>query len=244
MDRSVYLRMNEQEESHWWFAARRNIIAKTIERLIKLPEKAYILEAGCGTGGNLEILKTFGRLDAFEFDSAAREISEIKSKLPIKLGSLPDAIPFEPRAYNLIGLFDVLEHIKDDEGSLRALGKRLKSDGCIFVTVPALPWLWSKHDERHHHFRRYTRNSLSLTAKRAGLEVVDTFYFNSLLLPLAICLRAVKAIFRSKTPDDTMPSPWLNRSLYKVFSSEQHLVGKFKFPIGLSVCAILKIKTV
>lgn len=106
--------------------------------------------------------------------------------------------------------------------------------------MPALPWLWSKHDERHHHFRRYTRRSLRETAAAAGLAAERCFYFNSFLLPVAVGMRAIKAALGSDSPDDTMPSAGLNRALYAVFASERHLVGRIGMPIGLSVCAILK----
>lgn len=242
MDRLVYERMNAQEAVHWWFAGRRDIIRQTIKRLIALPEEARILEAGCGTGGNLEMLKSLGDLDAFEYDAAAREIAEQKSDLSIPFGALPNDIPNAGKQYDLIALFDVLEHIEDDEATLESLGARLSDDGRIFVTVPALPWLWSSHDVRHHHFRRYTRRSLRDVADRAGLDVESTFYFNGLLLPVAIGLRWLKALTKSDTPDDTVPAAWLNRLLYRVFSAERHLIGRVPLPVGLSVCAILKAK--
>lgn len=242
MDRLVYERMNEQETAHWWFAGRREMIRTTIERLIPLPRKARILEAGCGTGGNLEMLKGLGDLDAFEFDSDAREIAAAKSSLEIPFGALPHDIPHPEKRYNMIALFDVLEHIEDDEATLQGLSERLEDDGRIFVTVPALPWLWSSHDERHHHFRRYTRKSLTAVAERAGLDVEHHFYFNSLLLPVAVGTRWLKALMRSDAPDDTMPATWLNKTLFRVFSSEKHLVGRLSLPLGLSVCAILKEK--
>lgn len=242
LDRLVFERMNEQEATHWWFKARRDII-RTVVGNMSLQSDANILEAGCGTGGNLEMLMRFGKLDAFEFDEIAREISEEKSGLKVPHGALPDAIPFEGKTYDLIGLFDVLEHIKDDGATLTELGKRLNQDGRIFVTVPALPWLWSRHDERHHHFRRYTKKSLRQVANIAGLEVEKCFYFNGLLLPVAMGLRALKSILRSDAPDDTMPSPWLNKALYNVFSFERHLIGRIPMPIGLSVGALLKRKT-
>lgn len=242
MDRLVYDRMNEQEATHWWFAGRREVIRKTIERLIPLPDKARILEAGCGTGGNLEMLGSLGELEAFEYDAIAREIAEHKSALDIPFGALPHDIPRPENRYDLIALFDVLEHIENDTETLSGLSTRLSEGGRIFVTVPALPWLWSGHDVRHHHFRRYTRKSLAQAAEDAGLEVENSFYFNGLLLPVAVGMRWLKALMRSAAPDDTMPSGWLNKALFRVFSAEKHLVGRLRLPLGLSVCAILKEK--
>jgi SAM-dependent methyltransferase len=231
--------MNEQEAAHWWFSARREIIQKAIRRLVKLPNNADILEAGCGTGGNLQMLQDMGQLDAFEYDEIAREIAGEKAGMDIPFGELPAKIPHGDKKYDLIGLFDVLEHIEDDCSTLSSLGNRLKDDGKILVTVPAMPWLWSRHDEHHHHYRRYTRKSLEKAVQDSGLELKHCFYANYFLLPVAMGLRAFKALIRSESPDDLMPSNWLNRALYRVFAAEQHLIGRINMPVGLSVCAVV-----
>lgn len=240
MDRDVYARMDQLEAHHWWFVGRREIIRTAIERLIALPQRAAILEAGCGTGGNLAMLSSLGELDAFEYDDIARRRAEEKSDRTLPFGALPDQIPGEDRAYDLIGLFDVLEHVEADEASLAALGRRLSKDGRLILTVPAYGWLWSKHDERHHHFRRYTKASLKEAAAAAGMTVERSFYFNSFLFPVVVAVRALKAVLGHDTPDDDLPSPVMNRLLSRVFRTERHLVGTIPMPFGLSLCAVLR----
>jgi SAM-dependent methyltransferase len=239
MDRAVFERMAAQEDLHWWFAARREIIRSVIDRLVDLPDRARILEAGCGTGGNLEMLAGFGQVRAFELDAEARKVATSKSGLAVAEGALPDALPFEAERFDLIGLFDVLEHVEADEAALHALRGRLAPGGRIVLTVPAFPWLWSRHDERHHHFRRYTRPGLSRVGERAGLRVEHGFYFNTLLFPVAVAQRAFKALFRLDHADDTLPPPALNAAMRSVFAAERHLVGRLAPPVGLSLCAVL-----
>ena len=239
MDRAVFERMAAQEDVHWWFAARREIIRSVICRLVELPGSPRVLEAGCGTGGNLDMLGGFGQLRAFELDAEARRIAAEKSGLAVAEGALPDAVPFGAERFDLIGLFDVLEHVGDDEAALRALRGRLAPGGRIVMTVPAFPWLWSRHDERHHHFRRYTRRHLTDVARRAGLRVEHGFYFNTLLFPVAVAHRAIKALLRLDHADDTLPPPALNGALRSVFAAERHLVGRIALPVGLSLCAVL-----
>ena len=239
MERTVYDRMNELETNHWWFVARRRVIAALIRRHgPKAP--ARILEAGCGSGGNLAMLGGFGAVDAFEYDETAREAARAKSRLDVRYGALPDDLPFDGRRYDLIGLFDVLEHVEGDTAALAALGARLAEGGVILVTVPAFPWLWSRHDERHHHFRRYTRASLGRVAQAAGLKVRYSSYFNFFLFPLAVATRAAKRLAGSDTPDDTMPSALVNAALTRVFGAERHLVGRIRLPVGLSLAAVLE----
>lgn len=186
------------------------------------------------------MLQDLGHLDAFEYDEIARHIAEQKADMEIPFGELPTNIPHGGKKYDLIGLFDVLEHIEDDHSTLLNLSDRLKDKGKILVSVPALPWLWSRHDVNHHHFRRYTRGSLKQVAEGAGLKLTYSFYANYFLLPVAIGLRAVKALTRSGSPDDHMPPTWLNRKLYRVFAAERHLIGRIRMPVGLSVFAVLE----
>ncbi len=240
MDEEAYARMGTQEENHWWFAARRQIVARLISKYCTLPSDPQILEAGCGTGGNLKLLNSFGKLDAFEFDETSRNTAQKKSGMIIPFGALPDEAPFLGKKYDLIVLLDVLEHIGPDQASLAALDDKLKDGGRILVTVPAMPWLWSKHDEVHHHFRRYTRNSLRMVAQAAGLEVVRTGYFNFLLFPLAVIKRLSDYLLSSTDPDDKIPGPWLNSFLFRIFRIERHLIGAIPMPWGLSLFTILK----
>jgi len=240
MERCVYERMNELEARHWWFSARREIIASLIQPLLKENPDAAILEAGCGSGGNLSMLRHFGKVDAFEFDSVALQAAEEKSGLDIRFGALPDDVPFEDNRYDLIGLFDVLEHIEADESSLAILAERLSERGKILVTVPAFPFLWSKHDETHHHFRRYTRASLAEVAEKAGLKVSHSSYFNTFLFPFAVASRALKKLMGSETPDDQLPPAWINGVLTRVFGVERHLLGRMHLPFGLSLAAVLE----
>lgn len=243
MERSTYDRMNSLEAEHWWFVGRRSIIKAAIKRLVTLPKDPSLLEAGCGTGGNIDMLKSVGTLRAFEFDAGARAVAEDKTGLVVPFGALPDDIPHANETFDLICLFDVLEHVEKDTESLAALATRLKPQGRILLTVPAYPWLWSHHDETHHHFRRYTKTSLTEAAKAAGLKVETTFSFNVFLFPLILLVRFLKRLTGSTAEDDKMPSPVVNTILKGTFSAERHLVGRVPMPVGVSLGAVLKLET-
>ena len=110
MERNVYHRLDQLEGEHWWFCARRQILKSVIARFAPQNKRLRLLEAGCGTGGNLQMLSEFGRLDAFELDDEARDIARHKLSIDIKSGMLPDGIPFKPGSFDVVVAFDVIEH--------------------------------------------------------------------------------------------------------------------------------------
>ncbi|MGF1522343.1 MAG: class I SAM-dependent methyltransferase [Leptolyngbyaceae cyanobacterium] len=237
MEHVLFHQMSQLEEVHWWFVSRRAILDAVIKQL-PLSDQAAILEAGCGTGGNLAMLSAHGTVSAMEYDSVAREMSISRGIGMVAAGSLPDAIPFEPRKFEMIALFDVLEHLDEDVASLQALRHRLKSDGWLILTVPANPWMWSHHDEIHHHRRRYTLRHLRRVVKNAGYEITYVSYFNFLLFPLIATIRLLQKM-TGKHQDDgdlTLPSKLANKTLTSVFSFEKHIMAnQISIPFGVSL---------
>jgi len=126
MERAVYTTMAEVEDEHWWFVARRRILAEVIERTARLGKPARVLEAGCGTGGNLAMLARFGAVSAFEPDEGARRHARAKGAYDVRPGSLPDAVPFEAGRFDLVAALDILEHLDDAAAGLAALASRLR----------------------------------------------------------------------------------------------------------------------
>lgn len=240
MERAVFDRMAELDQDHWWFLARRRILKRLIERVVRPPEKAKILEVGCGTGHNLAMLKEFGSLEASELDRCARAVASKRLPRKVKSARLPDLSMFKRNGYDLIALLDVLEHVPDDLASLRAIHMRLKPGGALLLTVPANPWMWSAHDAAHHHFRRYTKKRLEELFLRAGLEVQLLSYFNSLLFPLVAAARLAGKVMRKDSADDRLPSAPVNAVLNTVFGFEAGLIGRLPMPFGVSLVAVVR----
>jgi SAM-dependent methyltransferase len=239
MDRAAYDRMAEIDGTHWWFAARRQIITDLIRRRVAPPKSARILEVGCGTGSNIAMLQQFGAVDALEPDDGAREWAMQRSGLAIQGGFLPeDGDRIAGAAYDMIVLLDVLEHIPQDGPALATLREKLAPGGRILLTVPAMRWLWSAHDAVHHHQRRYTRAGLRKVVEDAGFRISYISYFNTLLFPLVVAARAVGKLTGREGGDDAMPGGLVNRVLKGLFASERHWLVRGAFPVGVSLACV------
>ncbi|MDQ3077366.1 MAG: class I SAM-dependent methyltransferase [Pseudomonadota bacterium] len=240
MDRAVFDRMAELDQNHWWFTARRRILSQVIERVVHPPAGARILELGCGTGHNLDMLARFGRVEASELDDHARALAVKRLGRPIETVALPDLSMFPAASYDLVALLDVLEHVVDDRGSLAAIFTRLKPGGALLVTVPANPWMWSAHDVAHHHHRRYRKREIAVLAKDAGYDIDLLSPFNSLLFPLIASVRAIGKLRGKEAANDAMPSAPVNAALDRIFGLEAGLIGRLPFPFGVSLVAVLR----
>lgn len=237
MERETYDRMAEIDGAHWWFVARREIIASLIEAHAPAKRPLRILEVGAGTGSNIALLQRYGAVDAIEPDDGARALASKRTGVAIKGGYLPD-VPLDDGAYDLIVLLDVLEHIPDDLGALQSLRSKLAPGGRLMVTVPAMPWLWSAHDAAHHHQRRYTAATLEAVFASAGYATQYRAHFNSVLMPAIVGARAIGKLMGREGGDDAMPPKPVNAVLRTLFGVERHWVARWSPPLGVSLALI------
>lgn len=238
MERIVYEQMAELDQRHWWYRARREVIAALIRRLAPPPADGRILEVGCGTGHNLAMLGRFGAVDAVELDEQARVLAEQRLGRPVHNAPLPELAGIADAAYDLIGAFDVIEHIDDDDAALATIAAKLKPGGKLVMTVPAHPWMWSAHDVVNHHKRRYSKRALRRLVEGSPLRLEAIGYFNSLLFPVAIAERTASKLRGKQDSDLTLPPKPLNLALERTFAAERHVIGRLPLPPGLSLFAV------
>lgn len=241
---SHFSQLAQLEENSFWFQARNQLILWALEKYCQ--DFKSLLEIGCGTAYVLSgISKKFPQriLHGSEIFIAGLDFA-IKRLPSINLMQM-DArnIPFEEE-FDVIGAFDVLEHIEEDEQVLKQVYAALKPEGFMLLTVPQHTWLWSSIDERAHHVRRYTASDLHSKIKTAGFQIIRSTSFVSTLLPAMIASRFFQNKNSHKEIEPTTElklSTWLNSSFSQLMRIELALIKKgFNFPIGGSRLVVAK----
>jgi SAM-dependent methyltransferase len=242
MELEYELQTHRAEDRHWWYQGRRRVLERAIARL-GLPPRARILDAGCGSGRNMVELAHHGVVTGVELSSTSVQLARERGAGEVLEGSVMD-MPFDDASFDLCLSLDVIEHLEDDLGALCELRRVTTPGGALLVTVPAYQWLWSGHDEVNHHHRRYNRRTLLAAAEGAGWRLESSAHFNSLLLPVAILLRAMER-FRPSTTKSSLdlwvpPAP-LNWALRQPLNLEAAVIGRGgSIPAGLSLLAVFR----
>lgn len=238
MDAGYAVAHAEEDLRHWWFLGRRAVILSEMARWLP-PAPCRIAEVGCGSGGLLPGLARFGSVTGVEADPFLRETARARG-LDVLAGALPDRVPLPPTQLDAVCLFDVLEHIEEDGRALAAVRDLLKPGGLLFATVPAYPWLWSRHDELLGHRRRYTAARLGGDVMSARFTVERLTYFNTVLAPPIIAARLVRRILGRNSHDLGRPPAPLNRILAACFGFERHLLRRGPLPFGISLLVVAR----
>lgn len=214
-DPALFPELAALEDRNFWFQARNRLIVHAIRRYC--PHFDAFLEIGCGTG---QVLRAI----ANAFPSARVSGSELfveglafaRTRVPrarlMQMGAT--RIPFTAE-FDLIGAFDVIEHIHDDARVLCEIHRALRPGGAVILTVPQHPWLWSHQDELAHHQRRYRRGELERKLRGCGFRVAYSTSFMSLLLPLL----AVSRLVVRRNDDDPLREMRIGRAANALLGS-------------------------
>lgn len=240
-DPLAFKSLYEVEERNFWFQSRNKLISWAIKKYFFGIRN--FLEIGCGTGFVLSnIAAQFSGLKC----SGSEIYSEGLALAKTRLSDIPlwqmDArnIPFQSE-FDLLGAFDVLEHIDEDEATLDQMFQAVRSGGGIILTVPQHPWLWSHADERACHKRRYTRTELKKKVKNAGFEVIRTTSFVSILLPLMAYSRLKEKALKANSNAELSLGSSLNSVLEAVMNLEAAMIRSgVSFPAGGSLLLVAK----
>lgn len=245
MQQHTYAIMNRVEDSHWWYVGRRAILESFLQRIvssIRNPQSAIrILDVGCGTGGNLEMLEKFGAAEGVDVSDDALEFCKSKG-LTVHKG-LAEALPFEDESFDVVTALDVVEHLDDDVAGLEEMHRVTKTGGKTLIFVPAFMWLWGVQDDVSNHRIRYTKKQIVERLEKAGFELERATYANITFFAPILGGRTLMKITGIKPEsENNVNVSALNGVFGKIFASEKLWLKNFNFPFGVSIVAVAKKK--
>lgn len=246
-----YQYLYELEERFWWFAGMCEITASLLDPLLPDRDRS-ILDAGCGTGGNLEWLARYagnGCVAGIDLISTAIEFCRQRGHGRLAQASATH-LPFADQSFDLVTSFDVLVQIPGEGADTQAMCEMhrvLKPGGIAFVRCAAFEWMRSGHDRALDTQRRYSLGELRGKLESAGFTVLRETYANSLLFPIAALRRLLlKRLGLADSGSDVKPLPehleWLNRVLTQVLLWEAKWLANphSQLPVGLSAICIAR----
>lgn len=202
------------EDHHFWFQTRNRILSALVAQITQsFPRGGKVLEIGCGNGNVLRHLhqtcagQMVVGMDAFEEGLRLAR----RRNCPRLVRADATQHPFRSQ-FDLVGIFDVLEHVSDDEGLLQQIRGILRPGGVLVITVPARKSLWSYFDEASGHCRRYEFNELRRKLDQAGYQVEYLTPYMLTLLPLMWCGRRIAGLTRGLRSDGS-PTEMARREL-------------------------------
>src|SRR5512132_814535 len=248
MQQHTYAIMRRVEESHWWFFGRREIIRSFLVRLFRelkttgkeegAPFK--ILDVGCGTGANLEMLSEFGEAEGVDVSPEALSFCQARGLEKVKLGAA-EALPYDDNSFDLATGLDVVEHLDDDLAGLKEMRRVLRPGGRTLLFVPAFMFLWGVQDDISNHRRRYTLKELKDVVRQAGFEVERATYVNfSFFMPIFLGRLFMRATGLRPESENNITIGFLNGVLGKLLSAERGPLRYMNFPFGVSIICVAR----
>jgi SAM-dependent methyltransferase len=238
----------EMEQHHFWHVGRREIIHACLQQIYH-NRLSYItmIEIGCGNGSVLQFLKSKGiNIEGGDLFLEALQFCRKRTDVPLyQLDALNT--PFADGQYDVVGLFDVIEHIDDDKAVLKEMYRICNPGGRIILTVPANKWLWSYFDVMSCHKRRYSKKELYQKLQRAGFVVEKISFYVFFLFPMFFLYRILKNMLRGSSDDEELSSsaevqtiPLINEIFLGALWLEKLLIEHISLPIGTSLVAIAR----
>ena len=254
MQQHTYAIMDRVEDKHWWFVGRRAILESFLRQIVTsltphqkstepgepgVPNAIRILDVGCGTGANLEMLSQFGQAEGVDVSDDALEFCRGKG-LTVQKG-LAEKLPFDDGSFDVTTALDVVEHLDDDIGGLKEMFRVTKKGGYSLIFVPAFMWLWGVQDDISHHRIRYTKSQIIERLKEAGFTIERATYANwTFFAPILAGRTLMKLTGIKPESENNVNVSALNGIFGKLFSAERFWLKNFNFPFGVSIVVVAR----
>lgn len=236
------------EREHFWWRGFRAFVTPAVQRAAG-GRPARVLDCGCGTGANLELLRTLGPVFGIDLTWSGLSFARERGERQIAQASA-DALPFPDATFDLVTSFDMLQCIPDpaESTAFAEIARVLRPGGHAVITVAALKMLWGNHSVLSHEVRRYSRGELRQKLARASLKPVRVTYTNATLFPILAPLRMIERMRGLATSDQdvkaatesNVPSWPVNAALTGLLQLEAAAVHVVNMPFGSSLLAVAR----
>jgi SAM-dependent methyltransferase len=252
VDANAYRQFLELERTHWWFRGRRSVYFGLLEHCLKERRPLRVLDLGCGMGGFLDGLVKLGAegVQVHPSDVDLESLSKCSERgHPTGVVSSGTSLPYRDASFDLVCMFDAIEHCPDDHAVMREVARVLKPGGSIFVSVPAYQFLYANNDRVAQHYRRYTRGMLTRVFEGAGLEVERNTHANiflfPLILPAVLLIKTLEKVLDKQADSEHTNLSWpipgfVHDVLHGIFAAELPFSKRFNWPVGHSIAALAR----
>ncbi len=246
MQAHTYAIMYEVEGAHWWYAGRRRILESFLSEIVEtLPaaaegSRARILDVGCGTGANLEMLARFGVAEGVDLSADALQFCRARGLVGVRQGAA-ERLPYDDATFDLVTALDVVEHLDDDAAGLREVRRVLRPGGVALLFVPAFMWLWGVQDDVSEHRRRYTLPQLRAMVEAANLKVERATYANlTFFAPILLGRLLMRATGARPASENNLNVAAFNGVFGRVLGAESWWLRRLNFPFGVSAVCVAR----
>jgi len=234
------------EQSHFWFRGFRQYMQPALARATRGVAAAHILDCGCGTGSNLEMLRPFGKAVGFDLTRIGTEFAKSHGHR-VAQASIAD-IPFKTGTFDLATSFDVFQVLPDavERSAIREMARVLKPGGWLLLHVAALQILHGRHSVLSEEQRRYTPAMLRTLVESAGFRIERLTFDHFTLLPLMLPVRvwhrltARDGVVAAGEGEITVPIAPVNAALSALVSLEALALRAVDMPIGGSLMCLAR----
>lgn len=253
MQQHTYAIMDRVEDRHWWFVGRRAILESFLRAIVEKRSHSLatldadrsvraplrILDVGCGTGANLEMLSQFGSAEGVDVSDDALDFCRRKG-LAVQKG-LAERLPYTDDSFDITTALDVVEHLDDDIAGLKEIHRVTRPGGYSLIFVPAFMWLWGVQDDVSNHRIRYTRKQIVGRLEKAGYTVERSTFANfTFFLPILAGRLLMRLTGIKPESENNVNISILNGLFGKIFSAERHVLKHFDFPFGVSIVIVAR----
>jgi SAM-dependent methyltransferase len=234
------------EARHFWFRGFRAFVTPLLQRATAGLTAARLLDCGCGTGANVELLDRFGRAYGFDLTEIGLRIGRDAGRTRLARATVT-AVPFPTASFDIVTSFDVLYSLADpdEKSAIAEMYRLLKPGGVAIVNVAAMPLLRGDHSVLSREIRRYSRADLRNRMERAGFTVERLTYTNATLFPPLAIARLLQRWrgLRSESEADaeiSVPPAPINAIMTAVMQLEALWLRMFDAPFGSSLLCMAR----